>query len=190
MLIDLDLIELCKQNNRSAQKSLYVKTSPYLRAVIVRYLRNLSYTKDVLQEGYINIFKNINKYDSVKAPFEKWSAKICINVALNYNKRVIRQPHEQIDQIGAEHLIVIPDDLDTISDEQLIKLLKFMPFDYYKVFNMFIIEEYTHKEIANELGINESLSRKRLSRARDWLQKHFDKADHTININRKFNISK
>lgn len=190
MLIDLDLIELCKQNNRSAQKSLYVKTLPYLRAVIVRYLRNLSYTKDVLQEGYINIFKNINKYDSVKAPFEKWSAKICINVALNYNKRVIRQPHEQIDQIGAEHLIVIPDDLDTISDEQLIKLLKFMPFDYYKVFNMFIIEEYTHKEIANELGINESLSRKRLSRARDWLQKHFDKADHTININRKFNISK
>jgi len=192
MQINVALIELCKKGDRAAQKSLYVKTLPYLRAVIVRYLRDLSYTKDVLQEGYINIFKNINKYDSFRAPFEKWAAKICINVALNYNKRVICQPHKEIDKIGDEHLIVVPEDLDSLSEKQLIKLLKFMPFDYYKVFNMYVIEEYTHKEIADQLGIKETLSRKRLSRAKDWLQKHFEKTEYTIQTNLKLphNISK
>lgn len=148
-------------------------TMPYLRAVCSRYLSDASYVKDVLQEGYINIFNNIEKYDPSRSPFKNWAARICVNICLNYNKRIL-QAHQDITQ-ETENQIIIPLAIDEIpeSEEKLIEILKQMPQNYFEVFNMYIIEGYTHDEISTYLEISESLSRKRLSRARTWVKKRF-----------------
>ena len=169
-LNEVDLIKSCVAQERKAQKQLYELLLPYLRAVANRYLRDTSYMKDALQESFIKIFKNIGKYDSSKAPLNKWSAKIVVNCCLNYNERKIGIPNEEFE--ADQHVIAIPPSiLQNFSDEHLLYILKQMPTGYFEVFNLFAIDKYRHDEIACMLGINEALSRKRLSRARNWLKK-------------------
>ncbi len=176
MQINKSLIQSCISQNREAQKQLYRLLLPYLRAIASRYLRDTSYIKDVLQESYIKIFKSIDKYDFNKAPFQQWAAKITINSCINYNKRVIGTPNEKL-VVEKHETGMMPTVIQNWSDENLLLVLKQMPAGYFEVFNLFIIDGYTHEEIAKILGISEALSRKRLSRARKWLKKNFQ-ANH------------
>jgi len=182
MQINNDLIQSCKSQNRMAQKQLYQLLLPYLRAVASRYLRDTSFVKDVLQESFVKIFKHLDRYDPNKAPLNKWAAKIVVNDSLNYNKRVIGIPNEEFDTTQHE-IVCMPQVMKDLSDEHLLFILKQMPKGYFEVFNLFVIDGYKHDEIAQMLGITEALSRKRLSRARDWLKKIFrDKTEPESDI--------
>jgi len=128
--------------------------------------------KDVLQESFVKIFKHIDRYDPNKAPLNKWAAKIVVNDCFNYNKRVIGIPNEEFDTTQHE-IVCLPQVMKDLSNEHLLFILKQMPNGYFEVFNLFVIDGYKHEEIAKMLGITEALSRKRLSRARDWLKKTF-----------------
>ena len=173
MTINEKLIKACRSQDRIAQKQLYKLLLPYLRAVANRYLRDTSYVKDVLQESFVKIFKNINKYDSKKAPIKKWAAKIVVNNSLNYNERVIGYTKEEFD--GSRHDVVYtPQVTGEFTDEHLLRILKQLPKGYFEVFNLFVIDGYKHEEIAKILGISEALSRKRLSRAKGWLKKNIN----------------
>ena len=172
MQIDINLIKSCISKNRKAQKQLYLLLLPYLRAVANRYLRDTSYVKDVLQESFVKVFENIDKYDIQKAPFKQWAAKITINNCLNYNKRVIGIPKDEL--IVEQHdTFILPSIIKNLSRENLLFVLKQMPEGYFEVFNLYVIDGYAHDEIAQILNINEALSRKKLSRARVWLKKTF-----------------
>ena len=171
MKISQQLIKSCQAKNRAAQKELYLALLPYLRAVLSRYLRDDSFGKDVLQESFVKIFRSIEKYDPSKAPMKAWSARIVINTCLNYNERVIGLPTEEFitethDTESSEEI-----ELDKITDERMLNVLKEMPTGYFEVFNLFVIDEYSHKEIAKILNIAEAVSRKKLSRAKNWLRK-------------------
>jgi len=171
MEINKQLIQACQAKDRAAQKALYLALLPYLRAVINRYLRDNSYEKDALQESFVKIFRSIDKYDPAKAPVKNWAARIVINTCLNYNERVIGLPAEEFiaethDSENAEEI-----KLDKITDEKMLNVLKAMPQGYFEVFNLFVIDEYSHKEIAKMLNIAEAVSRKKLSRAKNWLRK-------------------
>ena len=169
MKIEKTLISGCIAQDQRAQKALYLKMLPYLSAICLRYLRNQSYEKDVLQESFVKIFKNIKKFDLKKASFKTWSAKIAINTCINFNNRVQVQNteefslplHEKIEQEVIS---------ETLTDERLINILKKMPQQYYEVFNLFVIEAYKHKEISELLNISEEVSRQRLSKGRKWLE--------------------
>jgi RNA polymerase sigma factor (sigma-70 family) len=169
MQISGDLIKACISQERKAQKQLYELLLPYLRAVAERYLRDTSYVKDALQESFIKSFKNINTYKSSIAPFHQWTARVVINTCLNLNQRVSAKAP---DELTTEHhnIPITPETMHTIADEHLLFLLKQMPNDYFEVFNLFVIDDYSHQEIAEILNINEALSRKRLSRAKEWLK--------------------
>ena len=171
MKISQQLIKSCQAQNRAAQKELYLALLPYLRAVISRYLRDNSYEKDVLQESFVKVFKSISKYDPNKAPLKNWAARIVINTCLNYNERIIGLPAEEFiteaHDTGNEEEVK----LDKITDERMLNVLKEMPKGYFEVFNLFVIDEYSHKEIAKILNIAEAVSRKKLSRAKNWLRK-------------------
>ena len=147
---------------------------PYLRAVANRYLKDTSYSKDVLQEGFIKIFKNLHTYDSNKAPLNQWATRIIINTALNFNDRIIGVPNIDIISEGVETLNT-PQAIKDMSNDHLLYILKQMPDNYFKVFNLHIIDGYSHQEIGDLLKISTELSRKRLSRARTWLKKTFRK---------------
>lgn len=172
MDIDIKIIKSCMLQNRTAQKQLYLLLMPYLRAVATRYLKDTSFVKDVLQESYVKIFKSIGSFDIKKGSIQSWSARIVINNCYNYNERIIGESHEELDS-NEQSIICFPELVKDISNENLLSLLKQMPIGYYEVFNLFIIEGYSHEEISSILEISESLSRKRMSRARTWVKETF-----------------
>ena len=189
MYIKEDLINSCKSKNRVAQKQLYKLLLPYLRAVAQRYLRDTSYVKDVLQESFIKIFKNIDRYDFNKAPINKWAAKIVVNDCFNYNERVIGNSKEEFDNTQHE-IICFPQVIKDLTDEHLLYILKQMPKGYFEVFNLFAIDGYNHEEISKMLRITVATSRKRLSRSRAWLKKTFRDdsklESHLISLPKKY----
>jgi len=186
MRIDEQLIEDCRKAKPGAQKELYCLLLPYLRSVVMRYLRDVSFQKDVLQESFVRIFKKINQYDPQKAPFAQWSARIAINVSYNYNKRVCAVPFESLDSSIEKETFTLDTDYDTWTDDQLLGLIRKMPSEYYEVFNLYIIDGYSHKEIASILDIREELSRQRLVRGRKWIRKVvFAKSSHTEEVSAK-----
>lgn len=167
--VEQRLVQACKTQDRKAQKELYLFLLPYLRAIASRYLRDDSYCKDVLQESYVKIFKNLDKFDASKASLKTWAAKIVINTSINFNKRVIDQYTEELKE-DRPAAVPVAKSLKEITDDKLLSILKQMPQGYFEIFNLFVIDGYSHKEIKAILGISEALSRKKLSRARKWLQ--------------------
>lgn len=177
MPIDNQLIKSCVAQDRSAQKTLYAALLPYLRAIACRYLKDTSYVKDVLQESFVKIFKKIGQFDSGKATLKQWASRITINTCINYNRRVIGLLKEEF-ILEKHQAVIMPAVLQNWSNENLLFILKKMPEEYFEVFNLFIIDGYSHEETANMLGISPALSRKRLSRAKRWLKNFFhQKAD-------------
>ena len=168
MLDTTELIRRCKRKDRLAQKQLYQSYLPYLNSVCRRYLINPSDINDVLQESFINIFRNIDKYDAKKALFKTWAVKISINCTLKFNEKMNKVP--VIELVTEQHVQTIdPYVLSKLNDEDLLIFLKTMPQKYSEIFNLNVIDGFSHKEISKILDIEESLSRKRLSRARAWL---------------------
>ncbi len=171
MTIDQQLIKSCQAKNRAAQKELYLALLPYLRAVVSRYLRDNSFEKDALQESFVKIFRSIDKYDPSKSPLKNWAARIVINTCLNYNERVIGLPTEEFIADTHDSQTSAEIKVEEITDERMLDVLKQMPKGYFEIFNLFVIDEYSHKEIAKMLNIAEAVSRKKLSRAKSWLRK-------------------
>lgn len=169
MHIEEALIHSCKKNDSNAQKRLYTMLLPYLRAIVNRYLRDTSYEKDALQESFVKVFKTIDSFDQQKGELKSWAGRITINTCLNLNKRLIGQAMEAFESL---EYVQPTESKDYAVDRKgiLFKLLKDMPPDFSDVFNLFVIEGYDHKEIAEILSIETALSRKRLSRARVWLR--------------------
>ncbi len=160
---------------------------PYLRAVTRRYLRDPLYEKDVLQESFVKIFKSLQDYDPNKGTLKKWATRVVINTCFNYNDRIIKQPIETWDATKYD-IAASLDQPKVLTDEQLLALLRAMPSDYARVFMLFIIEEYSHEEIAEMIGISQSLCRKRLSRAKVWLKKTIlNPSDSTIHYSPPLN---
>ena len=104
----------------------------------MRYLRDTSYVEDVLQESFVKIFNQLVKYDPTKASLKSWTAKITINSALNYNRRVIGQPKEEI-KIES-HQTPIQTTYAMRPAKELLALLKAMPESYFEIFNLYIID--------------------------------------------------
>ena len=168
---------LKKQDHR-AQREFYDLMLPYLRAICSRYLYDKSSIKDVLQESFISIFSKINSFDSKKGSLKKWSSTIVINNSINQNKKIARHQESEfeikIHDLGESNAV------SKMTDEDLLFILKKMPSDLLDVFNLSIIDGYSHQEISELLSISVLSSRKKLSRARQWLQSTFRNDDKTI----------
>lgn len=189
------IIKGCKRNKKHAQKELFEKYAPGMRGICKRYAHNSDEAKDILQEGFIKIFKEIKKY-SGKGSFEGWLKKVMVNTAINHyhkNKKFYRQydpDNENIDASIAEEdnyeqeneeidkKDINEDVIDIglilkarFSAEELLETIKILPDEYRMVFNLYFIENYRHKEIAGLLNIAENTSRIRLLRARSMIRK-------------------
>jgi RNA polymerase sigma factor (sigma-70 family) len=147
---------------------------PYLRAIAKRYLRNDTFWKDVLQESFVKIFKHISQYNYNKGTIQSWSAKIVINTCLNYNSRISQNSFEEL-SLSDYQLAASTSVSQSLSDEELLIILKQMPESYFEVFNLYVIDGFDHQEIAQILGIDAALSRQRLTRAKNWLRNLFDR---------------
>ena len=166
--IDQRLINACLAGQRPAQRELYDRCLPYLGLIARRYLNDQGEAKDVLQESFISIFKNLRQFDAARAGFKTWSTRIVINNCLKRNEKNKRRHTEEL--LPERHgEAIAPEVLTAFSNRELTDWLKTMPPEFYAVFNLSVVEGYSHAEIADLLGIDAALSRQRLSRARKWL---------------------
>lgn len=178
---DIRLVEACKQGSRQAQKQLYGLFLPYIKSLVRRYLIDQSYNKDVTQEIFIKIFTRIQSFDSNKGTLKAWMARLAINTVYDVNKKnKTQQLFDNIDEVAPQ--IRISEDLFLkYTKEELNRFLDKMPTKFKTVFNMAVIDELSHDEIAKILGVSAAVSRKRLSRARAWLKERFLKQTGNTN---------
>ncbi|HOO84033.1 MAG TPA: RNA polymerase sigma factor [Prolixibacteraceae bacterium] len=162
------LISSCKKGKRDGQSKLYQMFAPKLFGVSLRYSRDQTEAEDTLHEAFVNIFSKIDQY-SGKGSFEGWMRRIVVNIALEkYRKRFRVQTVEDVSIYDTR---TVNDDVyDHLNAEQLMQLIKELPPRYKMVFNLYAIDGYTHKEIAEIMGIDEGTSKSNLSRARKILQ--------------------
>ncbi|MBN2669041.1 MAG: RNA polymerase sigma factor [Bacteroidales bacterium] len=169
MLALEDIISGCKRNERKAQKLLYDKFSPIMMGLCLRYAKDNAEAEDVLQEGFIKIFSNIDQYNG-EGSFEGWMKRIVINTAIsNYRKNLKRYYQVDIEEPNVQS---ISSDWKTTeyTKEELLNTIKTLPEGYKIVFNLYAIEGYKHKEIGELLGIDETTSKSQYSRAKKQIQ--------------------
>ena len=163
-----DLIKQSLKNDKASQFALYKALLPKIMGVCKRYLREIQEAEDCAQEVFIKIFKNLDKY-SGEAPFEAWTRRIAVNEALGFIRRSKNFSFQE--DIEAYHEL-IPAGNGIISDinhGELLLMLDKLPENKRLVFNMYVIEGYSHKEISEMLEIKEGTSKSQLSRAKVML---------------------
>jgi RNA polymerase sigma-70 factor (ECF subfamily) len=163
-----ELVKGCMREDRRCQQELFLRYSGKMLAVCLRYTRHRMEAEDILQDAFIKVFDNISKFE-FKGSFEGWIRRIVINTALkNYSKKSFKQ--EQIGLENQPELPLEPEIYNTLQEEELLRLINQLPDGYRVVFNLYAVEGYSHKEIADLLGIQESTSRSQLVKARKMLQ--------------------
>ncbi|HTX89317.1 MAG TPA: sigma-70 family RNA polymerase sigma factor [Bacteroidales bacterium] len=162
---------------------LYRKYASTMMALCMRYARDRSEAEDLLQEGFLKVFQNISSYRK-EGSFEGWIKRIMINNALNQFRKNKRLPfHKDIEEINEIEILSAEEAKEVdfqISSDTLLSLIQKLPPGYRVVFNMYVFEEYSHKDIAESLNISENTSKTQLLKARRFLRKRLAELRPTI----------
>ena len=173
---DRTLVTECAKGNSRAQRALFDKFAPKMLSVCNRYLRNMDESEDVLQDGFVKIFQKIGEF-KMEGSLEGWIRRIMVNTSLDSlrkNKKMMGDM--QLDDVS--YKLAFEDHGFTGMDtDHLLKMIDNLPDGYRVVFNMFAIEGYSHKEIADTLGVTENTSKSQYSRARAFLRNQLDKIE-------------
>ncbi|HEY0680400.1 MAG TPA: sigma-70 family RNA polymerase sigma factor [Chitinophagaceae bacterium] len=175
-----DLIRECIAGNRGMQEELYRRFAPKMYAVCMRYANNADDAQDLLQEGFIKIYKNLSKFRA-EGSFEGWIRRVFVNTSIEHfrRKNIMYSITEKEESVIEDADITA---LDNLAEKDIINLVQELSPGYRTVFNMYVIEGYSHKEIGNILGISEGTSKSQLARAKAILQK---KVQERLEENRK-----
>ena len=174
MVNDADIITKCIEGDRAAQDLLYKMYASLMFGVCLRYCCDRNEAKDVMQDGFIKVYSNIKNFRK-EGSLEGWIKRIIVNTALdNFKKKQKLYNHTSIDDINELSIEydeeIEPQDND-ITEEELLAMIQTLPDGYRMVFNLYAIEDYSHKQIAEMLKITESTSKSQLFKARNALQK-------------------
>lgn len=170
MIIDKTFIKRLKSGEDKAQTAFYQQFAPKMYGICLRFSKNSAEADDMLQEGFIRIFNHIKDFRG-EGSLEGWVRRTIVNTAINFYKKRIKQGiSTDLDHIkenvGNDNLII-----DKMAADELLEVIQKLPDGYRTVFNLNVIEGYSHKEIADLLDISENTSKSQLSRARVALQK-------------------
>jgi len=159
----------CLQNNSSAQKELYNRYSPKMLAVCYRYGHNREDAEDMLQEGFIKVFSQMHTFRNQGA-FEGWIRRIVVHTCINHLKKN-KKFNDSVDITYASGIEIREENIPSvIQAKQVVECIRLLPIGYRTVLNLYAVEGYTHKEIADMLDIEESTSRSQYTRARQMLE--------------------
>jgi RNA polymerase sigma factor (sigma-70 family) len=165
------IIEGCVRGDKRAQDTLYKKYASLLYGVCLRYAKNKMEAEDVLQEVFVKIYNNIHTYHH-DGSFEGWLRRIAANTSITqYRKNLKHAYQEDVDDlIKSKNDPIEVEDLEFTAEEMMICINK-LPAGYKTVFNLYVIEGFMHKEIADMLDIDVNTSKSQLSRAKTYLQR-------------------
>lgn len=166
---DLKLIESCRKGDRAAQKVLYDRLAPRMFSLCIRYVGDRDLAQDMLQEGFITLFTRLDSYKG-EGSFEGWARKIFVTtVLMELRRKDTLKMSEDLESVRGMKTEVTSQ-MQNIGYKDLMRLISELPPGFRTVFNMYVIEGFSHKDIGDMLGISETTSRTQLSRARTWLQ--------------------
>lgn len=163
-----ELIAGCVRENRQCQQELFMRYSGKMLIVAMRYARHQMEAEDIVQESFIKVFDHISSFQNAGS-FEGWIRKIVVNTALKKHSRKSFK-NEKIGLEENHDLPLDPSVYNDLSIQDLMEIISKLPDGYKIVFNLYAIEGYSHKEISELLGIQESTSRSQLVKARKMLQ--------------------
>lgn len=167
--IDQKLIESLKKGDRKAQKEVFDLLAPQMFSVCLRYSGNRESAEDLLQDGFVTLFSKIDSYKG-EGYFEGWARRIFVNTALmELRKKDALKMSEDLDS-ARSLTATTSSQTEDLGYKELMRLITELPPGFRTVFNMYVVEGYSHKEIAEALDISEVTSRSQLNRARAWLQ--------------------
>ncbi len=163
-----DIISACLKEERWAQQKLYESYYSKMMAVCLRYANSHEDARDILNEGFIKVFRYLDRYQ-VGTSLDSWIRRIMVNASIDFYRKSIRHRTEDMECAYAESAEG-EDAISMCSAEEIMKAVQTLPPSYRAVFNLYAIEGYSHKEIGDLLNITESTSRSNLVKARGKLQ--------------------
>jgi RNA polymerase sigma factor (sigma-70 family) len=166
----IKLVKGCMANERSAQEGLYKQFYADMLRLCIRYLKTNDLAKEALNQGFLKVFQNINSFNDEKGELGAWIGTIMIRTCIDLSRKELKFVTD-IDEAGiTENIFVSPAVLDKLYAEDLISMIRLLPDATQMVFNLSVIDGYTHKEISEQLNISESTSRWHLSEGKKQLR--------------------
>lgn len=152
------------------QEELYNRFAGKMYAVCLRYANSAEDAQDLLQDGFVKVFRNLHRFRA-EGSFEGWIRRVFINSSIEH----FRKKSLQLSKVSEKEEGTIEDTgisaLDTLAEKDIVRLIQELSPGYRTVFNLYVVEGYSHKEIGEQLGISEGTSKSQLARARSILQK-------------------
>jgi len=171
---DILTIEAILKGDKNAFKFLYEKYRRRYMLTCLRYIKSRANAEDVLQDGFIAIFKNLSQFDSTKGEFYTWSNRIMINTCLQkLRKKSFSNVFEDIMEFS-QKISIAENAIANLSLQEVTAVIQRLPKGYRTVFNMYMIDGYSHKDISKSLNISESTSKSQLLRAKKLLRTKLD----------------
>jgi len=164
------LIKGCLSNDRKAQESLYKRYYQAMMTLCTRYTKDRNDALEVLNDAFLKIFKRLDQYDAAKASLYTWMKKIVINTAIDFLRKVQAYHNMEVMLVGEEDPGIENEALQKLNGEELLKMIRQLPAVTRLVFNMYVVDGFSHREIGSLLGISEGTSRWHVSEARRRLK--------------------
>lgn len=168
------LLKDCLKLKPEAQKMLYEHFAPSMLGVCFRFTKNLDDAENVLQDGFVKVFKFLNQYKS-DGELGAWIRRIMVNTALTYLKTNRKYRHDLLFDETPLHIVSTENPDVKLHTKELMELIRQLPTGFQTIFNLHAVEGYTHVEIASMLGISDGASRSQYARARalliEWIEK-------------------
>jgi len=179
------LLQGCKQNHRESQRLLYQHYYAYAMSICVRYCRSMEESKEIVNDGFMKVFKKMEQHET-ESSFKAWLRRIMINSAIDHYRKELKHHHHQ--DIGKAKDIGIHGTtaLQDISYAELIGLIQELSPAYRAVFNLYVIDGFTHEEISKILNISEGTSKSNLAKARESLRKMLEKINRVEDLRIKY----
>ena len=170
-----ELIQACIRKEEWAQQKIYEDNYRNLLVVCMRYAANQDDALDILHDGFFKIFTNIGSYEP-NTSLTAWMRRIVVNTSIDYYRSKSRRQTADLDE--AQHINHgSSSPIDALTLEEVMKAVQKLSLTYRSVFNLYIIEGYSHKEIADTLGVSENTSKSQYSRARAFLRNQLEKVE-------------
>ena len=175
MMSDTQIINGCARHDRRSQQALYNRYSRFLLGICLRYATDRAEAEDILQEVFLKIYFNIKDYSGTGS-FTGWLRKVAVNTAINhYHKNLKYRYHDNIEEYITVETGVSSFEEDYFTADELYKTLNDLPAGYRMVFNLYAVEGYKHKEIAEMLNIDVNTSKSQYSRAKAVIREELEK---------------
>jgi len=176
---EYQLVKDCLKGRAAAQKQLYETHAPAMLAVCYRYTKSVADAEDVLQEGFVKAFKNLQQYKG-EGELGAWLRRIMVTTAINFLKKASRYQSELLFTDEQLHVVSAYEPQVSLDAKELADLIRQLPAGYQTIFNMHAVEGYSHVEIGRLLGISEGTSRSQYARGRALLIKWIEQRSNEV----------